>query len=397
MRYITNLGSCEIIETYVFYDEPVLFSCRNESGQLYLGVFSDETQDNETWLYARVSIDRLKQIRTGEIDLYTALTEPEDGLLLMEVIAYSDEAECVMMIVQPNVIPKDILPIQGNRLDLDSDTFPITEWLSDHGNLTNYLQVSIDKYLHDGDTNFFLHEIKKVVEALGGTSGISEQANVNLKFLSDDIYKGVMPPFRILNAMFRALGLDSSMSMGLARRRSSETILMEDPDILMSFARPEEQSEQSTTDILTERQRQNKKYWGHIRNHLDWIDNNIICPEPNKSNFQDLRIKGTGCALRARQTVRPKEISAAFVIRGKKSTGYFYSLRIEQREIEQEFSDKLEWVSDEKSYKQIGCRNREMDPADETDWYNQHRWLSNTLEKLYTVLQPRIEMVKNEF
>ena len=60
MRYITNLGSCEIIETYVFYDEPVLFSCRNESGQLYLGVFSDKTQNDETWLYARVSIDRPK-------------------------------------------------------------------------------------------------------------------------------------------------------------------------------------------------------------------------------------------------------------------------------------------------------------------------------------------------
>lgn len=280
----------------------------------------------------------------------------------------------------------------------------LKEWLSDRDNVASYLRMSLDDYLNDGDAVFFLHEIKKVIEALGGTSGISERSNVNLKFLSDAIYKGIMPPFRILDAMFRALGLDSSMnmvdssiSMGLARRMSSETILMEDPDILMSSARSEAQSEQSATDIFTERQRQNKKYWGHIRNHLDWIDNNIICPEPNESNFQDLRIKGTGCALRARQTVRPKEISAAFVIRGKKSTGYFYSLRIEQREIEKEFSDKLEWVSDGKSYKQIGYRNREMDPADETDWHNQHRWLSNTLEKLYTVLQPRIEMVKNEF
>ena len=273
----------------------------------------------------------------------------------------------------------------------------LTEWLSDRDNVANYLQVSLDEYLHDGDTNFFIHEIKSVIEALGGISDISEQANVDPKFLSDAIYKGVMPPFRILEAMFRVLGWDSSMSMGLARRMSNETILMEDPDILMSSAPPKVPNEQSTTDNLTERQWQNKKYWGHIRNHLDWIDNNIICPEPNESNFQDLRIKGTGCALRARQTVRPKEISAAFVIRGKKSTGYFYSLRIEQREIEKEFSDKLEWVSDGKSYKQIGYRNREMDPADETDWHNQHRWLSNTLEKLYTVLQPRIEMVKNEF
>ena len=266
----------------------------------------------------------------------------------------------------------------------------LTEWLSDHGNLINYLQVSLDEYLHDGDTKFFLHEIKSVIETLGGVSVISEQANVDPKFLSDAIYKGVMPPFHILNAIFRVLELDSSMNIGSAPNLSSGTTQI-------SSALTQGLTEQGTTDILTERQCQNKKYWGDIKNHLDWIDNNIICPEPNESNFQDLRIKGTGCVLRARQTVRLKEISAAFVISSKKSTGYFYSLRIEQAEIETEFGDKLKWMSDKKSYKQIGYRNGEMDPADETDWHNQHTWLSNTLEKLYTILHPRIEMLKDEF
>ena len=273
----------------------------------------------------------------------------------------------------------------------------LKEWLSDSGNLANYLQVSLDEYLHDGDTNFFLHEIKTVIETLSGISGISEKTNVERKSLSDAIDKGVMPPFRILDAIFRVLGFDSSMNRALSRGMSNEINRMEELYIPMPSAPTEVVREQEATDNLTERQWQNKKYWGYIRNHLDWVDSNIICPEPNESNFQDLRIKGTGCALRARQTVRPKEISAAFVISGRKSIGYFYSLRIEQEEIETKFDDKLEWVSDKKSYKQIGCRNREMDPADETDWHNQHTWLSNTLEKLYTVLHPRIDMLKDEF
>lgn len=272
----------------------------------------------------------------------------------------------------------------------------LTEWLSDYGNIANYLQVSLDEYLHDGDTNFFLHEIKSVIEALGGIPDISKQANINPKFLSDAIYKEVMPPFHVLDAMFKALGLDSSSGMSLVRRMSDVTPLMEDPYISRSPKPPKVLHEQSTTDHLTERQGQNKKYWEHIRNHLDWIDNNIICPEPNKSNFQNLRIKGTGCALRARQTIRHKEISAAFVISSKKSTGYFYSLRIEEEEIETEFGDKLEWMPDKKSYKQIGYRNREMDPADETNWHNQHTWLSNTLEKLYKVFGPRVERLMKE-
>lgn len=273
----------------------------------------------------------------------------------------------------------------------------LTEWLSDPSNLANYLQVSLNEYLHDGDTNFFLHEIKTVIETLGGISGISEKANVNPEFLSDAIYKGIMPPFRILNAIFRVLGLDSPMSRGLDSDLSYGTKLLEGSYIPMSSALPQMLSEQDTRDILTERQCQNKKYWGDIKDHLDWIDSNIICPEPNESNFQDLRIKGTGCALRARQTVRPKEISAAFVISSKKSIGYFYSLRIEQEDIETKFGDKLEWVSDKKSYKQIGYRNGEIDPADETDWHNQHAWLSNTLKKLYTTLYPRIKRLKDEF
>ena len=273
----------------------------------------------------------------------------------------------------------------------------LTEWLSDYHNVANYLQVSLDEYLHDGDTNFFLHEIKSVIEALGGFSDISEKANVNLKILSDFIHKGIMPPFHVLDTMLRTLELDDSISMGVSRRMSNEITLMEDPDILLeSPAPPEVLREQRKTDHLTERQWQNKKYWKNIRSHLNWIDDNIMCPEPNKSNFQNLRIKGTGCALRARQTVRHKEISAAFVISSKKSTGYFYSLRIEQEEVETEFGDKLEWMSNEKSYKQVGYRNREMDPGDETDWHNQHVWLSDTLEKLYNVFGPRVEKLMKE-
>ena len=117
----------------------------------------------------------LKQIRTGEIDLYTALTEPEDGFLFMEAIPYGDEAECIMTIAQPDVIPKDILPIPGNRLDLDSDIFPVLDNLDLEvipiGRTTLDIKAVLDsRYYEDvtaGILSDFLRSFQSVINSIG--------------------------------------------------------------------------------------------------------------------------------------------------------------------------------------------------------------------------------------
>ena len=77
---ISTLGRLEILETFEYYDQPVLFSCKNAAGHLYLVVAADENEQNETWLYAGVSEERLNLIRSGAIDLHDAFADPEDGL-----------------------------------------------------------------------------------------------------------------------------------------------------------------------------------------------------------------------------------------------------------------------------------------------------------------------------
>ena len=39
---IPTLGRLELLETFEYYDQPVLFSCKNNDGYLYLVVASDE-------------------------------------------------------------------------------------------------------------------------------------------------------------------------------------------------------------------------------------------------------------------------------------------------------------------------------------------------------------------
>ena len=76
---ITGLGKLEIVETYVYYDQSLLFSCKSAAGRLYLGVAADKNDEHETWLYVGVSAERLSLIRSGAIDLHDAFAEPEDS------------------------------------------------------------------------------------------------------------------------------------------------------------------------------------------------------------------------------------------------------------------------------------------------------------------------------
>lgn len=60
----------------------------------------------------------------------------------------------------------------------------LMEQLSDRDDAIDYLQVTLEKYQVDGDTSFFLSEIRTVVEAQGGVSKLAEKINIEPQVLS---------------------------------------------------------------------------------------------------------------------------------------------------------------------------------------------------------------------
>ena len=122
---IPDLGRLEIVETYEYYDQPVLFSCKNAAGQLYLVVAADETDQYETWLYAGVSAERLHLIRSGAIDLHDAFAGSEDGCLFQVRFSYNTPASPQIESIEANQLPEDMLPIRGECLDLETETSPV--------------------------------------------------------------------------------------------------------------------------------------------------------------------------------------------------------------------------------------------------------------------------------
>lgn len=121
---ISELGRLEIVEVYDYYDQPILFSCKNAAGHLYLVVAADENDRHEIWLYAGISTERLNLIRSGAIDLHDAFAEPEAGFLLQVIVPYNDPTQLRTETIQPDQISVDMFPTPGERLDLETETLP---------------------------------------------------------------------------------------------------------------------------------------------------------------------------------------------------------------------------------------------------------------------------------
>ena len=121
---ISELGKLEIIEIYDYYDQPILFACKNAAGHLHLVVAADENDHYETWLYVRVSAERLNRIRSGTIDLHDAFADSENGHLLQAKFSYNNPTSPQVQHLESNQIPEDMLPTRGECLDLETEMPP---------------------------------------------------------------------------------------------------------------------------------------------------------------------------------------------------------------------------------------------------------------------------------
>ncbi len=137
---ITGLGRLEIVETYIYYDQPVLFSCKSAAGHLYLAVAADKNDQHESWLFAGISTERLNLVRSGAIDLHNAFSEPEDGFLLKEIIPY-DGTLPRMEPIQSDHISEDMLPMPGERLNIKTDPLPILRNSEDIAKLREVVKI----------------------------------------------------------------------------------------------------------------------------------------------------------------------------------------------------------------------------------------------------------------
>jgi hypothetical protein len=116
LNYTTTiLGQLEIIEVYDFYDKPVLFSCKNSTGLIFIALYVDSSDFAEVWLYAPVSESRFQSLIKGSIKLKDIFTKAQDGYVYQVEVPYKD-CTPIVKTVECNKIPEDYLPLSESKL-----------------------------------------------------------------------------------------------------------------------------------------------------------------------------------------------------------------------------------------------------------------------------------------
>ncbi|WP_422836410.1 DUF6575 domain-containing protein [Aphanizomenon flos-aquae] len=103
---------------------PVYLAVKMLQDRFFFAVWIDETPDHKTWLYSPMSKGRLKNIRSGNIDLYDAFRKSEDGFIYQAIIPENDNWDVVEIIFCEN-LSDECLPVSGETIDFSDAAFPL--------------------------------------------------------------------------------------------------------------------------------------------------------------------------------------------------------------------------------------------------------------------------------
>jgi hypothetical protein len=116
----TQLGNLKLVEVYVAYDEPCLFTCKNASGQIFIAVLIDENDDYKKWLYTAISQDRFKSIKCRKIDLHDSFKLAEEEFSYIVEIPFVEEEDTIVKMISCKDISRDMLPLPGEFISINS-------------------------------------------------------------------------------------------------------------------------------------------------------------------------------------------------------------------------------------------------------------------------------------
>lgn len=87
--FVPSVGNLKVIRVYIKVNEPMLFSGKNELGDLYFVSYADSLDNGEAWIITRVSEERLRRFEIGILDIRDMFLNAETGNILF--VEYDDD------------------------------------------------------------------------------------------------------------------------------------------------------------------------------------------------------------------------------------------------------------------------------------------------------------------
>ena len=139
---------------------------------------------------------------------------------------------------------------------------------------------------------------------------------------------------------------------------------------------------------LSEARLQRKRFWAQFRELMIQGGSQLQSRERKSTRYLIFDIGRRGFAMSVWMSKRFRGLGTELYMTGQNAIAHFHLLKEQREEIENQFGESLEWEEER-------CRafswQEDVNPTDEDDWPNQHKWLAAKLEKFNEVFRPRIK------
>jgi hypothetical protein len=152
------------------------------------------------------------------------------------------------------------------------------------------------------------------------------------------------------------------------------------------------------TPKLSDRQQQHLAYWNRFYETLRTSGTTLKLRSPRASSESVFAVGITNCGVVCKVKTHKQQLKAIFFINDREDAEFLYrSLEQDKAAIESEMGEPLIWDAGEnKKGFAVYYLLENVNPADESDWPQQHAWIKEKLEQLQAVITPRVKAMIQE-
>lgn len=178
---VPNIGELYYYHTYLFYDEPLIFSCVTKTQNYYfISAIPPVPGVDSSWMSVPISHGKLIKLEKSLIEIRTAFTEPESFLWRID----SRDSTYSITVISPDELTDELLPDTKEYLGYDTHELPVsadTPLVQSQEEMRDVIEISLerdDEHISEipcGQLGDVLNSVQQLFYAIaykdGGLSG----------------------------------------------------------------------------------------------------------------------------------------------------------------------------------------------------------------------------------